>query len=54
MLVVGFFVPSILDNSTVLVEQMPCIFTLMCPFCVSSDSGKNLVVFLMLMGGQVR
>ena len=35
------FVLVVLDSSPVLVERMRCISTLMCPFFVSSDSGKN-------------
>ena len=45
---------AVLAGSSVFVERMPCLCLLMCHFCVSSDSRKNLVTFLMLMSGQVR
>ena len=48
------FVLAVLASSSVLVERIPCLCSIMCPFCVSSDSRNNLVTFLMLMSGQVR
>ena len=49
-----FSVLEVLAGLTVLVDFMPCLFPLMCTFCVYSDSGKNLVTFLMLKSIQVR
>ena len=52
--VVGFSSNTAFVGSTGLVEQTPCISPFMCPFFVSSGSGKVLVTFLMLRSGHLR
>ena len=50
----ALFVIAFLVSLKVLVEHMPCLCPIMCPFCVSSYSGNNLVTLVMLISGEVR
>ena len=43
-----------LVDGWVLVDHTPCQLVRMCPFWVSSDSGKSLLTFLILTRGHDR
>ena len=49
----GSGAPSVVCCSDALVDWTPCRCVLICPYCVSSDSGKCLLTFLTLINGQV-
>jgi len=41
-------------GSVILVERTPWCWPRMCPFCITSDSGKYFATFFALMSGQER